>query len=133
MDKGTGGFYALCEQQLTSREDDDELGLWVFAQYGYADKDVSEAEHHIAAGLSMMGTFSGRDDDAAGIYISHIVLSDEPGAGFTEDETVVELFYKLQLTPFVSIKPDLQLMFNPSGDQTVDDAVVGTLRMEITF
>lgn len=132
---GTGGFYLLAEQQIWQRnpDADDEQGLYGFLQYGFANEDVSEIVHHIAGGLFLSGTFAGREDDSTGVYISRAVLSDEAGAGFDEDETAIELFYKFQLTPSVSIKPDLHYILNPSGDSTVDDAVVGTLRVEITF
>jgi porin len=54
-------------------------------------------------------------------------------AGYADDETVVEWFYKVQLTGSVSVKPDIQFVFSPSGDSSLDDAVVGGLRVEIAF
>jgi porin len=46
-------------------------------------------------------------------------------------ETAIEMFYKLQLTPFFSIKPDLQYIVNPGGD--LPNAFVAGLRMEVAF
>ena len=31
------------------------------------------------------------------------------------------------------LRPDLQYVINPGGDPTLDDALVGMLRVEITF
>ena len=60
-------------------------------------------------------------------------LSDEPGAGFTDDaELAVELFYKVQLGPWVALKPDLQYIANPGG-AGLDDAWVATLRLELVY
>jgi carbohydrate-selective porin OprB len=42
------------------------------------------------------------------------------------------LFYKAQILPWVSVKPDLQYITNPGGTG-LDDALVGTVRAEIDF
>lgn len=128
---GTTGFYALLEQRLTVRESSEDAGWYAFGQFGWADPDVSEAEYHAGAGLSTLGTFSGRDDDAAGVYLSWVGLSQ--AAGYSDDELIVEVFYRWQITPWASIKPDLQLIVNPGGDSSVDTAVVGSLRFEVVF
>lgn len=141
---GSTGFYALVEQRILSRaaadgasaeagEEDDLRGLWIFAQYGHADGEVMEIENHVGVGVALLGTFGGRDDDSAGVYVSWADLSDAPEAGFSEDETALEFFYKVQLTPFMSVRPDLQVIWNPSGDAEIDTAVVGGVRLEVTF
>ncbi len=135
MDDGTEGFYAIIEQQLwqADQDDEDSANLWGFGQYGHADDDVSEVGTHLGGGLVLNAPFADRPDDALGAMISFVDLSDETGAGFTDDETALEFFYKLQLTPFASVKPDLQFISNPGGDSSVSDAIVGTLRLEFIF
>lgn len=128
------GVYALAEQRVHQRAgepDDSEQGVYVLAQLGWADGDVSEAQWHAAAGVSLNGTFEGRDDDSTGIYVSWVGLNED--AGFTEDEVVIETYYKVQVTPWASIKPDLQVIFNPGGTDAYDTAVVGTLLFEVAF
>ncbi|MDB5296736.1 MAG: Carbohydrate-selective porin, OprB family, partial [Phycisphaerales bacterium] len=44
-----------------------------------------------------------------------------------------ELFYKVQVTKFFSLKPDLQYIHNPGGVRGRDDALVGTLRLTLSF
>ncbi len=46
-------------------------------------------------------------------------------------ETAIELFYKAQLTEFMSIQPDIQYIANPSGNG--DDALVFGIRFEVVF
>ena len=60
-------------------------------------------------------------------------LSDDAGAPFVGDETVVEAYYDIAVTPWFHVKPDLQRVFNPSGDPTLRDAWVATLRLTIVF
>ncbi len=131
---GTTGFYAMLDQRLAARDEADaesDRGLYVFGQFGYASEEVSEIHIHVAAGVSLLGTFPGRDADAAGLYVSYAGISDKSGLG--EYETAFELFYRLQLTPWASIKPDIQFIVNPGGDSGIDDALVGSLRFEVVF
>jgi len=131
VEDGTEGFYLVLEQDLTSPEND--VGrLRVFSKYGWADPDVSEAHHHIDCGLVVEGITETRDSDAAGVYVSFVLFSDQ--AGMSDDcETVLEAFYLLQLTPWASVKPDIQYIVNPSGDGMTDDAFVASLRLSIAL
>ncbi|MEM6853182.1 MAG: carbohydrate porin [Planctomycetota bacterium] len=132
----TGGYFVLDQTvyQTNPGDPDDARGIGVFAQYGWADGAVSEAEHHASLGGQWFGPLPDRPDDVLGLMVSPVWFSDEPGAGFTEDaEWAFEAFVKFQVTPWLSIKPDLQYIIHPGGDATVDDALVGTLRLELAF
>jgi len=48
-------------------------------------------------------------------------------------ELNIELLYKLQLTSWLSMKPNLQYIITPSGGGPIDDVLVGTLRIELTW
>jgi porin len=126
---GTTAFYALAEHRVWKA--DDERGIDLFAQFGWADDEVSDVEWHLGLGAAWQGVCESRPSDATGVYVSFAALSDP--AGYADDETVVEWFYKVQLTGSVSVKPDIQFVFSPSGDSSLDDAVVGGLRVEIAF
>jgi len=134
---GAGAGYVIFEQRLLARENADpqgdggDGGLIAFISAGFADGDVSDAQTQVTAGLTLIGTFEGRDDDAAGVLVTWLDLSNR--RGFVENETALELMYKLRLTPFASIIPSLQYIANPSGDPTIDDAVVGVVQFEVEF
>lgn len=133
---GTTGFYAIAEGQLWKKDPnnaDDERGLSAFLRYGHADEDVLDAANSFGGGLALTGTFEGRDADSAGVFVNWVDLSDEDGAGYESDETVIELYYRISITPFVHVVPDLQFVFDPSGSEDVGDAVVGSLRVSIDF
>ncbi|MEM1356058.1 MAG: carbohydrate porin [Planctomycetota bacterium] len=136
VEDGTAGFYLVLDQMMyreNPADEADEQGVGLFAQYGWADADVSAIEHHLGLGAQWVGPIPGRDDDVAGLMASAVLLSDEPGAGLTGDaETAIELFYKVQITPRLSVKPDLQYILDPGG-VGLDDAWVGTLRIEISY
>ncbi len=94
---------------------------------------IRQIQVNAEVGLTWTGALAQRDFDVLGVLITHAVLSDEDGAGFDGDETAVELFYKVQVTPAFSLKPDLQWIVNPGGDPSVDDALMATLRAEIVL
>lgn len=130
---GTGGVFAMAEQQFWARGEGDDAarGLFGWVQYGHADDEISAISDQYGGGVKLVGTFSARDSDTAGVFFTFAELSDK--GGFAEDELALELFYTVQVTPAVKVKPDLQFIFNPAGDRAIDDAIVGGLRVEIAF
>ena len=74
------------------------------------------------------------DDLPAGTYVATVtVVIDDPAAGTPEDETVFEALYKVQLTPAISIKPELQYISHAGGGAGADDVLVGLVRFEFLF
>lgn len=135
QDENTHGFWGSFEQHVW-REDptaDDGQGVGVFVAFGLADEAVSFCGRSFAVGAEWVGCFEGRDHDILGFGIFHADLSDEVLAGTPADETALELLYKIQVTPALSLKPEFQYILNPGGQNGVDDVLVGLLRLEIQF
>lgn len=99
-------------------------GLAVFLAYYPRFRNAPVLSHAIgtsvAAGVVYTGLLTRREQDVLGVGLS----SAELFQGGTNRETVVELFYKAQLTPRFSIQPDLQYISTPSGIYR-DSLVVG--------
>lgn len=134
-DRGTEGLWWSIEQVLW-REDPtatDPQGLGAFLSLGIADDAVSACGFSLAAGVEWTGAFAGRDFDVLGFGLFLCDLSDDVAAGTPEDELTLELLYKAQLTPAVSLKPELQYIVHPGGIAGVDDVLVGLLRLEVLF
>jgi len=132
-ENGAHGLFLTFEQRVWACDQRDEAGLHLIAQYGWADETVSEFAQHIGAGLVLRGVLPGRRSDSAGVYISYADLSDDPAAGFEKDEIAIDAYYRVQATPAVFVQPELQYIFNPSGDPGIDDAVVAGVRLGIRF
>jgi len=130
----TDGFYLTWDQLLCSEDPTDEentQGLGVFGQIGVSDEKFFEAERYYGAGLQWTGPIPSRDDDVAGLGVFHVELSDD--GGFDEDsETVFEIFYRLQVTPWFAVKPDIQYISDPGGSSN-DNAFTGGVRIEMSF
>ena len=103
-------------------------GLGFFAQYSWAPQDRNEVYQYLGAGFTYRGLVPCRNDDLTGIAMGYArqspVLS-------VNDETVIELFYKAQLTPHINVQPDIQYIAQPSG--AYDDAVAAGLRFELVL
>ena len=111
--------YVLQIEQLVYREQgcggDEPQGLAVFAGYyprfpGSQIVDSSIGASWVA-GATYTGLFDGREEDVLGLGVAWSELFQ----GGTNQETATEVFYKAQLTPRVSLQPDLQYIASPSG------------------
>lgn len=110
-----------------------------------ADQDISEtitlfllaswqegADNPVRAVASvgfLMQNMPGRPSDAWGAGV---------GAGTSADsdrgeEYATEIFYRFQLTPHITISPDLQLIRNPGGRSDPQWAVAGGVRARVAF
>lgn len=135
-EEGTAGFYAIASSYVWKHEAgdaDDRRGVEVLLQYGWADEDIATSANHFGAGVQWHGPLDVRPDDSTGLYVTYTDFSDEPGAAESDAETTLEWYYEIQVTPFVSVKPDLQFYFDPGGSPDADDAAVFTLRVEVVF
>jgi porin len=130
---GATGFYLTLDQTLireNPESDDDAQGLGLFVIYDHANESIIETDQDLAAGLAYTGLLPKRDEDVAGIGVMWAHLSDD--AGFARNsETLVEAFYKVQVTPWFAIQPDLQYVIDPAF--ATHDALVGTLRLNLSF
>jgi len=128
------GFYISADQMVYKETNgaEDGQGLGVFTRYGMADKKVNDVTDFWSFGLQYQGLLDGRDGDVLGLGYAKGIFSSE--AGYSEDyESVVELYYNAQVSPWVTLSPSLQFVDNPGGDSTVDDSIVFGLRAQSSF
>jgi porin len=125
--------YAVQWEQWLFREADprrtEPQGLIAFAAYYPRFFEGERLEESIGtsgiAGLVYTGLLPHRDRDVLGLGFSGAKLFQ----GGTGRELVYELFYRAELTPRVSLQPDLQYLSSPSGIHP--DALVVGLRLQM--
>jgi len=128
------GFYVSCDQMVFKENtgEQDSQGLGLFARYGSADAQVNEIESFWSVGAQFKGMIPARDDDVLGFGAAQGRLN--RAAGFTAGgETAMELYYNCRVTPWMSLAPSVQYVFNPAGRRDAQDAVVIGARLQMSF
>ena len=135
---GDVGYYFGADQLIWKEceGEKDTQGLGVFARYGHARADRNRISNYWSAGASYKGLIPERDRDVTGLAVSQSILSDryadERHAG-ADRETAYELYYAYEATPWCIISPHFQVITNPGGDKNDRDAIVGGVRVRISF
>lgn len=126
------GFYAGFEQKLTNRFEDNSGGLSVFGQFGYARNSINDVPYYGGAGLVFKGITKKRKGDSIGLAFGwHQFDKTLRKLENKTAEKVIELFYKIKITEFLYIQPDVQYIIKPNG--TDKNALVFGIRSCIVF
>jgi hypothetical protein len=120
---GTGVGLSL-DQQIT-----DWLGL--FARIGYSDKNAYDVDWFWSAGANLKGLIPSRDEDELGIGFAGLKGSVGPDNNGTEFHS--EVYYRIVLTKYIAVSPDIQFVTNPQGNSQNDDVFAGMIRVEFSF
>jgi carbohydrate-selective porin OprB len=122
---GADGFgVALNVDQELGRKD-----VVAFFRFGYGDDDVTPVKIFVSGGVAFEAPF-GREGDLVAIGVAWSDPS--PDVGF-RSETLLELFYRVELAKAISITPDLQLVFNPANNLEDELVVVPGIRLHLKF
>jgi len=107
---------------------------------GFSPQGSSPVALSTEGGLVYTGLIPSRDDDKLGIAFCYAQLGSGyinagnadgfPGTGF---EAVTELSYLMQVTPALSIQPDVQYILHPGSSQLYGNALVVGLRAVLEF
>jgi len=116
------GLYGVIDQELMHFDGDSAIGA--FFQYGWVPAPRNTVTRYVGGGLHLHGLIPARDEDDIGIAIAHADTHQDA-------ETVLEITYRLVLSPWLAIQPSCQIIQNPGGDAAVKTAKVGLLRFEI--
>lgn len=144
------GFYLVLEQRLVREAgvpatpatggDDDAQGLSWFTRIAYSPSGASALHAYIDTGLAYTGLLPGRDADVVGIGVvwGHVSGSERDAItaeGFVpaDAELVIEATYRWQITPWLALQPDLQVVIDPGARRDLGTAVVTGLRTSIRF
>lgn len=126
------GFMLQNDERIYAAPSDKEnpSGLNVIARFAWSIPDRTPISLYAGASVAWHGLGSWRDNDTIGIGFGYFSVAQQlggtPGRG---DELFVETFYKLRLTKFFSVQPDLQAYAHPGGDGRT--TLLAGLRMKL--
>ncbi len=134
---GSEGFYVGASQTIVNLSGgaDASRFLNVFAQAGFGQERSNPVSWSLIAGSSGTGVLPGREQDQLGVQFNYSRFSDDPRVAANPGswQAGVELFYRIQLTPAVSVQPDVQWVWQPNGDRSQETALLATLRLQMSF
>ena len=122
------GFGISIDQQLS-----DVFGA--FARYSLNNKNIDNASQTWSLGLQAKLNLIGEEDivalaygqvDPSGKYKDYINEN-------AKSENHLELYYSWNVTSYLAISPDFQMVENPYFDENADTAYVSSIRMQISF
>lgn len=134
--RGDYGLY-LSFDQLVYRERPDSLqGLGLFFRYGVRRSDINRLDDFWSAGFQYQGLLPERDEDVFGFGMYTTSASDRYRRWVNRDfkrETGFEMYYNIQVTPWMWITPDFQVVSDSGGLRSRDNAIVFGVRTRISF
>ena len=122
-------------------EEKSDQGLGWFGRIAYEPQDRNFIDFYFDTGLTYKGLIPTRDGDTLGVALAYAHLSsgvqetevDESPVSLVGAEMALELSYQAQLTKWLSIQPDLQVIINPGGNNELNNAIVVGGRVSLTF
>jgi porin len=127
---GNYGLYLIADQMVYREPGKESQGLTLWATATYApEEEINVIPFFIATGFAYEGVFKGRDNDVAGFSLAYGKLSRD-----LEDqdyEIGIEGTYIFQVTPWLGLQPDVQLIVNPGGNAGIPDALVAGMQISV--
>jgi porin len=96
-----------------------------FFRFGYSDGDAALMQTTFSTGLGLQR----ENRDVAGIGFSW----GKPADGALRDQFTSEFFYRFQLTEFLAVTPDIQLIVDPALNPTTDVLAFFGIRLRAAF
>lgn len=127
-DTNNWGYALSFDQDLTEK-------LGTFFRYGVTDGNPFEPKQYYSAGFLIKEPIPGRKDDTLALGFALNQFSDNRSdtvANSSDNETYVELYYGLQLFPWLQIQPVLQLVDNPGGTDR-EAVLIGGVHVAMRF
>ncbi|MDX1950810.1 MAG: carbohydrate porin [Verrucomicrobiota bacterium] len=137
--EGNYGGYLVAEQKLYAETEAEGLGAW--GRVGASPPDRGFFEYSFDFGLNYTGLLPGREEDilATGFVYARIskdIVASERLSGMnplSDYEAGWEITYMLQVSKWLSVQPDLQIIFHPGGSSALDNAIVAGVRFNLVF
>jgi porin len=135
------GFYWHADQMVWQEAPGSDQGLTLWSAFVLSpQQNIAKLPFQANAGIIYKGLVPTRDNDYSifgfvyGEFSNEIVTTTKDNRSLHSDyEIVLELAYRVNLTKFAYVQPDLQWVINPGGTHTVPNALVLGAQMSVTF
>jgi porin len=127
------GLYYNFDQYVYTEKDDPTQGVGLFGRFGWAREDVNPINYFYSIGVGGKGVIPTRDKDTFGVGYYYLDLSNDLPS-VVHKEAGVEMFYNIEITPWLHITPDIQVIADPGGTRALNEtAFVYGIRMQMNL
>ncbi|GAA5004683.1 carbohydrate porin [Acinetobacter puyangensis] len=126
------GVWISAKQQLTTHANDANRGLSIMGQIALYDNKTSIFQDAENIALVYKGLADNRPKDEIGLGISRIAV-DSDLAPELDDELNAELYYGVQATNWLKIRPNLQYVKNIGANSESGNAWVAGVKFNMNF
>jgi porin len=140
QNKNSYGVYALLEKELYKNPENPNESLTGFIRAGKTYGSTTTFDYAWSGGINYAGLFSSREHGVLGLAIlqaansSNLIQQEfSNGVNLKSRESGIEITYQDYIIPGLLIQPDIQYIFNPSGNPTAKNALVLGLRTKFFF
>jgi porin len=134
---GDWAFWYDFDQFIHQDQADPKQGWGIFGRFGWSPGVYNPVGQYYCAGVGGTGLIPTRPRDRYGIgYYLMNLSNDLPGLYGANVEQGVEVFYNIEVTPWLHITPDIQVIVSPggaTGDNEREPAIVYGLRAQVSF
>lgn len=143
--RGRYGMWANADQMVERDRDDHDRGVLVWATFEWGDPKTSLFPYFGSAGITRKGTFARRPNDTVDLgfiaaalnpklaaYESTLQAAGRP-ARRQAQEMVGELNYGYEIAHWFVLRPGVQYVWHPSGENEIANAFVMDLQLNVTF
>ena len=140
---GSFALYGNFDQYFYMEDEETKQGLGLFGRLGFAPERTNVVTWFYSLGVGGKGVVPRCDDDTFGVGYYFTEVSDDftkgPILPNLHPEQGIELFYNIQITPWMRLTPDLQCIVNPAvasmlprraADERFSLVLGGRLQME---
>lgn len=135
------GFYWHADQMVFQESPGSDQGLTLWSAIVLSpQQNIAKLPFQVNGGAIYKGLVPMRDNDFTCFGIIYGKFSSDyaqtvsdAGQGYPEYELVFEANYKIQLTKFAFVQPDLQWVVNPGGTGNIPNAFVLGVQAGVTF
>jgi porin len=118
-----------------------DLGLGTFARVAFEPADRNLMTFYFDTGFNYKGLLPKRESDVFGVAMTYGGMSSSEietiqqsyGTAPASMNIIFETTYQAQITPFLSIQPNIQYIIHPGTVQNLPNALVLGIRASVTF
>jgi porin len=145
------GFYAMAQQRVWVQKDSDTHGLSLFMNFVQTDRDITKIGQIAEVGLFWTGPLPARPQDDLGVAVGRVRVNSKvtdsevlynaqvaPLLGLPHEpvqhaEYPMEIYYSVNITPAITLRPNIQFIHAPGGVDDLANVLVLGLHSSVRF